>query len=203
MKSATATTLYPNRRRFRGFQLLEVLIAFALFSVGALALGSLQIRSKQAAYEAVQRTLASDLTNDIIERMRMNAAVGLVDYVSASGSRIFHGTTRPAAPATDADCSNSSVLCTSAQLAAYDLYNWYERVRGSTDQQNGSYSGGLVDPTVCLSGPGTGISGTYTVTIVWRGQKPQNDTNADTCGQGNYDTGLRRLLAIDTYIANQ
>lgn len=198
MKFATATTLCPNRRCCRGFHLLEALIAFALFSIGALALGALQLRSKQAAYEAVQRTLASELANDIIERMRMNGAAGLVSYVSNQGIRTFHGNTTPTAPAVDADCSQSTVTCTSAQLAAYDLYDWYEWL-----ESGGHSGGGLVDPTVCLSGPGTGISGTYTVAIAWRGQKPQNDTNANTCGQGNYDAGLRQLLAVDAYITNQ
>lgn len=198
---ASASVCPNNPNRCRGFSMLEVLITVVLFSVGALALGALQLKSKQAAYEAVQRTLATELANDLIERMRMNTA-SLVTYVSNSGTRTFDASALPAAPANDADCSASTVACTAAQLAQYDLHQWFQRLRGSTDQRNGSNTGGLVEPTVCLSGSGSGASGLYSVAIAWRGQEILNDSISNACGQSNYDTGYRRLLVFDVYITN-
>ena len=59
-------------RSQRGFTLLEVMIALLIFGVGLLSVAALQGVSKRANYEALQRTTASYLAMDMLERMRTN-----------------------------------------------------------------------------------------------------------------------------------
>ncbi|MGL5201861.1 MAG: type IV pilus modification protein PilV, partial [Aeromonas veronii] len=56
----------------RGFSLLEVMITAVILSLGLLGLVALQTHSKFASYEARQRTIASWLANDMVERVRIN-----------------------------------------------------------------------------------------------------------------------------------
>jgi hypothetical protein len=45
-----------------------------------------------------------------------------------------------------------------------------------------SATGGLVSPRACLTGPGGGGSGTYTLTIVWRGATELQPTALGSTG---------------------
>jgi type IV pilus assembly protein PilV len=58
-----------------GFSLLEVMIAAVVLSFGLLGLVALQTTSKFSGYEARQRTIASWLATDIVERARINRSV--------------------------------------------------------------------------------------------------------------------------------
>ena len=60
--------------RQRGFTLLEVMIALLIFGVGVLSVAALQGVAKRANYEAIQRTTATQLAFDLLERMRANAS---------------------------------------------------------------------------------------------------------------------------------
>ena len=56
----------------RGFSLIELLIALIVFSVGLLSVAGLQTVSKQANFEALQRTAASQIAHGLLEDMRVN-----------------------------------------------------------------------------------------------------------------------------------
>ena len=58
--------------RQRGFSLLELLVALVVFSIGLLAVAGLQTVSKQANFEGLQRTTASQIANGLLEDMRVN-----------------------------------------------------------------------------------------------------------------------------------
>ena len=66
-------------------------------------------------------------------------------------------------------------------------------------------TGGLVNPTACVTGPSSGAAGVYTITIVWRGLTELTDMSADTCGTGSGDYGaseeFRRILTFNSYIS--
>ena len=58
--------------RQNGFSLIEILIALIVFSVGLLTVAGLQTISKQANFESLQRTAASQIAHGLLEDMRIN-----------------------------------------------------------------------------------------------------------------------------------
>jgi len=61
-----------SNNKLQGFSLLELLIALIVFSIGLLAIAGLQTVSKQANFEALQRTAASQIAFGLLEDMRIN-----------------------------------------------------------------------------------------------------------------------------------
>lgn len=179
----------------RGFSLIEILIALFVFAIGILTVAGLQVVSKRTNYEAVQRTTATYLAYDILERMRANPDE-LGSYVD-----VTLGAVRPA-PATKCDAGN----CSPKQLAEFDVWEWQQAIQGVAEQNDGLSTGGLVNPTGCIDGPSAGGQDTYTITIAWQGVDAlTNNFTDDLCGKGNagYGTNLeyRRLIQVTTYIA--
>ena len=188
-------------RHHRGFTLIEVLIAVLVFGVGLLTVASLQGVARKSNYEAVQRTTAVHLAEALLERMRANPR-SLDVYVGGGGQREFSlGAPPPAGP----DCSSvvGGVGCSSWDMAAADLAEWWNLVTGATALNPEDESvGGLVQPTVCISGRGDGASGRYEVAIAWRGSSElQLDDELPECGEGAYaPDGFRRVVAVWTFL---
>lgn len=193
-------------KRHNGFSLIEILIALFVFAIGILTVAGLQIVSKRTNFEAVQRTSATYLAYDIIERMRANpnALDIYVDDVLGEAR------------------ATPSPMCTAAacdidELAAFDTWEWQQALSGASEQSAGASTGGLVNPTGCIEGPAIGGQGIYTITIVWQGVDALTNTNDSKCGvtttlnadgttsedNGDYGDALeyRRIIEIATYIA--
>ena len=188
-----------TRQRNKGFTLIEVLITLIVFAVGILSVAGLQIISKKSNYDAVQRTTASMLAQDILQRMRANSESSWASYVTED---LGGGTL--AAPT---DCSASSASCNPTQMAAYDLYSWEQAIDGASDGN----AGGLVDPSACIRGPAGGGEGTYFVILAWRGVQEISNPTLDQgtagiatgCGAGSYGTNdaYRRVVMVSTYLS--
>lgn len=180
-----------------GFSLLEVLIAVVVFSLALLGLAALQIHAKKAAYAAVQHSLAATIVHQVLERMRLNpmalgAYLGTIDNDTR-----FDGVL---------DCATT--VCTADQIALYDRRDFSVQLLGSAESRNSLGVGGLTEPRLCITGPEGGVSGSYTVTLVWRGKEElaQGEENAsDPCGAGSYgeDDRYRRIFRISTYICRE
>ena len=178
----------------QGLGLIEVLVSLLVFSIGILGVASTQLDAKRASHEATQRTLATSLGRDIIERMRSNPqALSSYAVTELGGSIVDKGT----------DCSVSS--CSPTLLAKRDLYEWNELLQGAsqrfTAQGSTSYAGGLADARACIAV----ASGKISVALAWRGFSSMQNPSGSNCGQG---TGLygpshekRRLLLLSTYVA--
>lgn len=72
-----------SRCRSRGAMLIEILVAVTLLSVGLLGVVALQLKGLQSAHAAFQRTLATIIARDAVERLWVGLAddgidVGLV-----------------------------------------------------------------------------------------------------------------------------
>ena len=186
-------------RRFlqRGFSLIEMLVALIVFSVGLLAIAGMQTMSKQANFEALQRTAASQIAYGLLEDIRVNGDA-INTYLGAGE---IGGGARGAEPAPN--CSGNAV-CTAAQKAAHDLWFWEQVLDGNLEMSGNAGAGGLVLPALCITGPAGGGAGIYTVTIAWRGTASLNSANPSNCGTagGNFGANneFRRIMEIPTYI---
>lgn len=204
-----STTAPPNRTprptsRARGFTLLEVLIAVFVLAIGVLGLAAMQMASKQSGAEASQRTIAAQLAFDLLERMRLNARA----TPSPLGQYLNQGASLSSLAQLSAvvDCATAS--CTPGQLADFDLRSVLSAALGAHEQRANSLVGGLITPTLCVTGPNGGGAGTYRVTIAWRGKAALTNGNQEnSCGSGRtteaeYGAVLeyRRILFVTTFI---
>jgi len=74
MKSNQVHDVRPS---MRGFTLLEVLVAIVVLSIGLLGLAGLMASSLKNSHSAYQRTQATWLAYDALDRMRANRQVAL------------------------------------------------------------------------------------------------------------------------------
>jgi type IV pilus assembly protein PilV len=206
----TVVTTLPatNRHRFRGqdqgFTLIEVLIAFVVLSVGVLGIISLLIMSKSSLHQSIQRTRAIDLADGIVERIRVNPA-GLLDYI---GSNPLGGATLGDDPALDC----TAAVCTSAELAAYDLWAWEQALDGASITVDGANAGGLISPSACITFTalnGLNRSGMLNVIIQWRGLSKSSDavqvgeTVCDDDGAAAGADDYRRQVVVNTLVLDE
>lgn len=192
-----------------GFSLIEVLITVFVVAVGLLSVAGLQAQSKKASYDAVQRTTAAALSQDIIERMRANPAqIGAYTGKTVSGAL--------SAPAQLCTSTSITTTCSPAQTAAYDLYLWSLALAGTFEQDSaGNSAGSLTSATGCIIAGAT--PGDVTVAVAWRGVTPLANPTTDTraaaqCGvstpanpdydlvPGSADGLLRRVLVVQTFV---
>lgn len=97
-----------------GFTLLEVLVAVLVLAIGLLGLAGLMTASVRNNQSAYQRTQATWLAYDIVDRMRVDRAAALAsNYNTVLGS-----------PAT---CAATPVLA-GATMAANELTDWKNQV---------------------------------------------------------------------------
>lgn len=101
-----------------GFTMIEVLVAVFVLSLGLLGLAMLQVESMKHNTDAYLRTQATMLAQDIIDRMRANAA--------AANNGAYEADAKPGTErcGESGGCSGSDGIA----LANYDLTVWYERL---------------------------------------------------------------------------
>jgi type IV pilus assembly protein PilV len=150
--------------------LLEVLVAMLVISFGVLGFVGLQARSTVATLEGYQRAQALVLLNDITQRISLNrtaAAAYVADDLGASD---------PGA-------------CPASPVAARDLCEWANLIRGAAEQQDGAQVGSVQAARGCIADLG---SNEYLVSVVWQGVQASGPS-ALACGTGDYpDENLRR-----------
>ena len=101
--------LLKIQKKQQGFTLLESLLALFILSVGLLGVAGMHAQAMKTSYVAAQNMEIVIKGEELIERMRANRG-GLADYAGAPAS---HG------------CTSGST-CTTAQMAADDLFIWGE-----------------------------------------------------------------------------
>lgn len=154
---------YIQHNAQQGFTFLEVLIAFALLSTTIIASISSIAIAKGSSFGATQRTLATMLANDLIQKMQVNrVAVNQGDYSGTFSDFTLN-------PNINA-CSDIKLPCDAAQVATYDLYQWQMAIFGADVRQQQAFIGGLVNPTACVDINARAVS----VVISWQGRMPLN-----------------------------
>ena len=183
--------------RQKGFSLLELLVALVVFSIGLLAVAGLQTVSKQANFEGLQRTTATQIVHGLLEDMRMNGdAINVYRTAGELGNGSRGGEPVP-------NCQGAAE-CNAVQKATHDLWFWEQVIDGNMETSGATGTGGLILPTLCINGPAVGGPGIYRVTIVWRGTASITNASNNACGagSGNYGDNLefRRIIQVPTYI---
>lgn len=184
-----------NLSRQKGVGLIEVLIAVLVLSVGLLGMVAMQITAKRNSFEAAQRSIATGLSRDILERIRSNPGE-VATYVAQLGNGSI--STAPA--------SCNTAACTPNALALRDLYEWEQLLDGAAEKitiaGTAVNAGGLVEPRACI----TNNAGVVTVAIVWKGVAEMDNPTASSCGEssGLYGAGnkQRRLMVMTTYVSD-
>lgn len=142
----------------KGFSLVEVLVAIVVLSIGLLGLAGLQTTSLKANNSAYQRTQASIMANEILDRMRANRVgvqAGFYDNPYA---------TTPADPG----CGTSS-SCTVENMAKYDVWYWETSLNNALPQGQGNITG-------------NGSGSVFTITVMWDDERRGTKLNGDPLG---------------------
>jgi len=182
----------PNRsfiKKSQGMTFIEVLIALVILVTGILGAVAMQATAKKGSFDAMQRSLASALAQDILERMRSNLSTSAV----LSSYEGVYGAAAPTVPAIR--CNTAVALCTPAQMVTNDLYEWTQSLRGGDVTAAGQNTGGLVGAIGCISETNNAV----TITISWQGRTITKDGAKDdsACGTANRK---RRQIYIEAFI---
>ncbi|MFZ1386387.1 MAG: type IV pilus modification protein PilV [Thiolinea sp.] len=102
-------------KKQRGLNLVEVLVAAFMISLGLLGMAGLQVKSFRATHNSYQMQQATQLAHELLERMRSNRAAVLAgNYKVAAVAESFCTT------ALTTSCQGAT--CNSGQMAADDLH---------------------------------------------------------------------------------
>lgn len=145
--------LEPTHARQRGFSLLEVLIALLVLSIGLLGLAGLQTFSVKFVHQSYQRTQATMLITEMMDRMRANGAgVGVAagNYALPANSTSW---------AAGADCATA--FCTPAQMVNYDMNQWLSNITTKVALAQGTGS-------ILTAAAGVGAPLLSTITVTWK-----------------------------------
>lgn len=182
---ATRLHIFPDKQA--GYLLIEVLVSMLIITVGVIGIARLQHVSKSSNAQAVQRTIASHLTDNLIERIRVNTE-GIATYFPSDATVVLTG-----GSTTPGQLCTSGSICSAAQLATFDIWEWEQNLIGAFETSSGAATGGLVDPIVCLQRPAGGGDGLYHIAIAWHSQSKLEQQpvlangNASTCGTNASD----------------
>ena len=183
----------------RGVSLIEVLVSLVILGLGVLSVVALQLVSKRNTGDAGAQSFASQLTYGMIERMRMNnSTAALTQYEIAASNGIGRG--QQGANEPSPTCASGSP-CQPSQLATHDLWVFEQMLDGASETIGSAKTGGLVNPTACITGPAGGAAGIYTVTVVWKSKTPiPNPTGYDNtfCGYHGTDGSGNALYGSAT-----
>ncbi|MGY5450853.1 type IV pilus modification protein PilV [Agarivorans sp. MS3-6] len=105
----------------QGFTLIELLIAVVIVAIGLLGHAALQIQSVNTAQQARFAQTANIAMLDLVQRFSALPASTVNNEFNASN--LADGT----APSS-LNCALSSVSCTRAQFAAYEISDWFATV---------------------------------------------------------------------------
>lgn len=129
----------------QGFTLIEILVAVVVLAIGLLGLAGLQANSLKFNNSAYQRSVASMMAYDMLDRIRANRD-GLI-----AGNYNSHGPGDGNFPA-DPGCIASG--CSTANIASYDAYQWGQQLGNLLPAGTGEITG-------------NGANSVFTITVMW------------------------------------
>ncbi len=163
-----------------GFALIEFLVALLIFTAVTSAMAATQLAGKRLGSDALHRARATVLAQDILHSIGANPSQLSSYLVNKAGDPLA------LLPEPMADCSLSP--CNSEQIAAFDLWQWEQRLRGSEEVARSGPVGGLPAARACI----TQLAGTVRVAISWLGLANARESALSDCAAdetGLYDAG--------------
>lgn len=180
----------------RGFSLIEVLISLVVIAVGLLGMAALQLRAQHAELEALQRSQALILVEDMVNRIEANRR---------SSTALCYAITDAVAGAPFAGIdSNSSDLTCSAYgtnatraTAEADLTQWDAMLQGAGEMLGGTAVGAMTGARGCifLVDPATDL---YRVSVAWQGDT-DTAVPSDPCATDLYGQETKRRVVSRTF----
>lgn len=171
----------------KGMTFIEVLVALVILVTGILGAVALQATAKKGSFDAMQRSLASSLAQDIFEKMRNNS-VNQLPNTAALG--LYTGTYGNSNVVNPPVC-NQNNLCTPAQMATNDLFTWEQSLMGADANNGVNNTGGLVDGVGCIAQAGNQV----TIAISWQGKTETTDS-ATIGGCGTANKKRRQIVMV-------
>lgn len=137
-----------NRKRSsrsqQGFTLVEILVAVVVLAIGLLGLAGLQANSLKFNNSAYQRSVASMMAYDMLDRIRANRD-GLI-----AGNYNAHGP----AGSFPADPGCITTGCSTTDVADYDVSDWAQQLGNLLPAGTGTIQG-------------NGANSVFTITVMW------------------------------------
>ncbi len=170
---------------------IEVLIALFIIVTGVLGAVAMQAIAKKASFDAMQRSIASSLAEDIIARMRTANTDNLAAYVADDyGTGTYNGNQ---AYSVGKRCSSLNE-CSEAEMVSANQYEWEHALMGWDVTLSDKLAGGLIGARGCISQADNVI----TVTVSWQGrQKLTDNARIEDCGTAG---NKRRQVVVQAYI---
>jgi type IV pilus assembly protein PilV len=165
---------------------IEVLVAFFILVTGILGAVAMQASAKKGSFDAMQRSVASALAQDIVERMRSNNPTALAGYAVTN-----YGETLNLPP--DKRCNTLAGLCTPTEMITNDQYEWEVSLMGADVVNDGNNRAGLTGVRGCISQTLNAV----TVVVSWEGRTEIADGNKYSCGTAG---SKRRQVIVKAFI---
>lgn len=165
--------------RARGYTLIEVLVALLVLAFGTLALARMLARAGDAELEAVQRTQAMTLAQDMVDRINLNR-VRAADYLGT-----YVPGQAPEECAVDADSSVDP-----EKTVVRDRCQWTNLLQGAAVVDGGRSIGAPIAARGCITSPAPNV---YLVAVAWQGIVPTAPPPSD-CGLDTFDREANRRV---------
>lgn len=180
--------MHSSSLKYHGFTLIEVLVTMLILVIGLLGLAGLHSTMLRSELEALQRTQAMLLVEDMANRLRTNPKdareVGNYEGVYGVGS---------------------DLVCATATPVDVDLCAWDTALKGAAvEASGGAEVGAMIGARGCverLSGA-TNTQVMLRVTVAWQGLSSTAAPELP-CGEGEFgdDDGMRRAASVVVALA--
>ena len=119
--------MYKTRQN--GFTLIEVLISVFVLALGVIGAAGMQLNAMRTGQQSGFQTIAVQLATEMADKMRANAKQ-LNQADSANPYLLSYNSATDAAPSVPGKiCYGSTVTCSDAELASFDIYEWEKRLK--------------------------------------------------------------------------
>ena len=172
--------------RGKGMTFIEVLVAVFILVTGILGAVAMQATAKKGSFDAMQRSVASALAQDILERMRSNNPAALAAYAATD-----YGVSLNSPPVKRCDTIAGS--CSPAEMVINDKYEWEMSLMGADVVNDGNNIAGLTGVRGCISHALNAV----TVVVSWEGRTEIADAAKDSCGSAG---SKRRQVIVKAFI---